>query len=1111
MIQYRPTAEARRAKSCRFDECLRRQRTQRVSRRGSAVLWMVVLLAAFAAIMCYKALENRVDGRVRLAVYERLSQMFPNARVVLKSVSMEGQNQIAVHGVHLLVRDGGQVRQVLSIDRLLLSGDLDIAHVVQETVRVLRVDVYHPQVDLWQTDSGAWSLLAMKCQSNHDQSPPTVHIHDGQLRVYRNIRSGSKPLVLHDISGQFSHVVALTANRMMQGTLTASSSGTCESIELNATIDHQGGNWSISGLLRELRFSTDLVAKLPESLRQQLTQLAGLSCKASAQYAIEKKAGDPSSRFRVEGKLDEGRLQDPRLPYPLEELRGDFFVANGTLKLRGIRARSGQTSIKLETDILGFSPQAPIVLVAEANMLELDGRVYNALPAKWRTYWDRVRPEGFVDAKVWLTSDGTTWKPTLQIACRDVRLECWLFPYRLSNVVGQVTIASDFLEGIALSGKANGQHIHGSFNFKRLVEEWYGRMELRGSGASVIDDRLLTAMSVRGQPRSNAERFLRTLELNGNFQVKKAIFERNATELVWHRELDIAVDDCSIVYENFRYPLHQIRGRVLAKDDHWRLEGFEGWNDNGRIRCDGQWVDTKENGVPFELAFTAYSLPMEDDLKNALPADARQLWEQIRPNGTLDKAIVSIRRKSGKASVEVVVDLHEENNGLSGTGQSLGLHPRSFPYRLTDVACDVTYGSGKVTITQASATNTNSRVSLRAECQKNASGNWEGAVHWLPSSRIIVDSQLIRALPDSINSGLLELDLRGPVNVRGETLFELPNDPAGSLSTNWNLALDLEDVQVGDGKIIDGIRGTLDLVGHRDQANLTMAGRVSVDAVSVRGIPVTNVRGPIAIVGNQLYFGSDVAGRFNRAVGLEVNEVTAEALSGVLLLSGSGQLESGRFQLQSKLVNADLRSMLQDLGATQAPTDARCQAELNFVGVPWQVQTYNGNGKVQLTDARLYELPTMIQLLRKLSITPTENTAFHTANINFTIDGDRIPLELACEGDLLSLRGNGWTNLRREVEIDLYSYVGGRKPISSLLSPLIADSRYATFMKLEVTGTLDNPKIERLAFPQLTMREQIFPDKLHRDDRSARLLSRLRGTSQPTGPSSNSGSSPILR
>jgi hypothetical protein len=201
-------------------------------------------------------------------------------------------------------------------------------------------------------------------------------------------------------------------------------------------------------------------------------------------------------------------------------------------------------------------------------------------------------------------------------------------------------------------------------------------------------------------------------------------------------------------------------------------------------------------------------------------------------------------------------------------------------------------------------------------------------------------------------------------------------------------------------------------------------------------------------------------------------------LAGVLTTSGSGQLDTGQFQVKSRLVDADFRCMLQDLGVTSAPTDANCNVELAVAGIPWEPQTYSGSGAIHLRDAKLYELPIMIRVLRALSVAPTDKAAFHTADITFQIDGDKIPLELECNGDLLSLKGSGTTNFRKDLDLEVYSYVGGRVPVSSVFAPIVREASYASFMSFHVSGTVDNPQVGRATLPQLNMMQQMFPDKV---------------------------------
>lgn len=1063
---------------------------------SSSGLWLIVFLAAAASILCYRLVETKVHRELRIAVHKRFQEAFPAARIAISRVTIEGPDRIAVHGLKIGALDNRKVRNVLTADRVELSGDLDIAHCIQETVQIHKVDIYRPEVNLWKMQNGQWSWTALACVSKSNQPTPTVSVQQGELKIHRAALDESSFVQFHTINGIATKSTARQSHgkNAIESKFTAQC-GYCESLNLSGFVDREKGQVVFGGTLEKLNFSADLASKLPSETTALMTKLSGLTCKATALFRVERNDHRAPWTFGVTANLFDGRLNDPQLPYPLDHLSGEIFCDNQSLKLRGVKATSDQTACTLDADIHGFTAQSPVIIRATATDLQLDSRLYNALPAKWRTYWDRVKPDGLVDATLVLKSDGKSWTPVINVHCRDVQLECWLFPYPLTDVHGQVVLRPDNLVGKGLYGKAGGQPIASNFQFQRIEEEWFGNLNITGSGPITIDDKVLNALTTRGQPTSNVEKFVRSLTPSGTFQIDKANFKKIYGEpAYWHKELAISVNDCSMLYRGFQYPLHRISGRIEAIDDQWDLIGFEGWNGTGRIQCNGGWQDKRAEGVPFQLAFTAHGLPLQEELFTALPPDARQLWEQLEPSGSIDRAEISLQRGANE-ELELAVTLHEDIHTGSTSGQSLRLQPKAFPYLLSDVACDLTYRPGLLEISQASANNLSIRAAIRARCEKNAAGNWAGTVHWLPQSRVTVDTPLLRALPDSISAGLVKLDMRGPVHILGETKFELPVDGVTTPTTELDLSLELEEVQLGDGRNVDNIRGNIRLRGRRDPTQLVATGWANLESMTVRNVPLANVRGPWAIIGNQFVFGSEVASRFQPGPENVPTDLTASALAGVMVASGSGRLDTGRFQLKSRLTDADFRCMLQDLGVTPAPTDAKCNVELAVSGIPWEPQTYSGNGAIHLRDAKLYELPIMIRVLRALSVAPTDKAAFHTADVKFEIDGDQIPLELECNGDLLSLKGNGRTNFRKDLELEVYSYVGGRVPVSSVFAPIVREASYASFMSFHVSGSVDNPIVGRPTLPQFNMMQQIFPDKVADADTPesrSRLLERWR-------------------
>jgi len=132
-----------------------------------------------------------------------------------------------------------------------------------------------------------------------------------------------------------------------------------------------------------------------------------------------------------------------------------------------------------------------------------------------------------------------------------------------------------------------------------------------------------------------------------------------------------------------------------------------------------------------------------------------------------------------------------------------------------------------------------------------------------------------------------------------------------------------------------------------------------------------------------------------------------------------------------------------------------------------------------MKDANFFEMPMMLRLFRVLSVKPPDDGAFESADIEFRIDGDRVPIDrISLDGDVLSLRGSGWTNLRKELQLDLYAYVGRRSALAAVLGPLVSQNDNATMLQVEVTGTSDNPQFRR-SFPLMgNSLQQVFPDRV---------------------------------
>ncbi len=1062
-------------------------RSTKKSESHLPVTLLIVALASLATLLCYQAFIEKFNRGLHASVLSHLNEQFPDTIVQIGRVTVDGPGRIVVSKIRLASKRAGAKRPIVAIQSAALHGDLDIANFIQQTTRVTHLDLYGMQVDIWPTSGEQWSIETLQLKPNTDLPAPTMLIHDATVRLFSDATKAAKEIAVHDIQGRLKPVVAAAgASRTLAIEFNCRSTGLLKELQLSGILDPDAKSWTASGAIDGLRFSPKLLELLPPQLSQYFTQLSGLECLASSHFVVSgglrhaqvSEVAEPPVNFEFQGRIADGRLRDPRLPYPLENLKADFFCKNRMLQLRTMQASSGDTELELNCDIMGFGRDVPMVIHATAKNLEMDSRLRESLPASLQAQWDRLQPAGRVSGEIQLAFDGVQWTPTASLHCENVAVRPWLFPYPIAQIQGQLRFQQGTLSSEKLVGLAGGQPVTGSFSLSRSGVEWFGWLDAQSSGAIAIDEPLIAALTPIGKPTTGIEYFVRSLHAGGTVQLARAHFERAALgDPVWHRAIDINVLSGNIKYEQFPYPIHEIQGRIAGQDNNWWLHRFSGSKGGGSIACSGNWSTGANGEVPFDLRFEATAVQIEQELQRALTQDVQYVWDELQPSGSIDRVEVQLSKRPREAMVtRVTIEERSETN--QATGRSLQIQPKNFQVWLTDIDCNIAYEPGRVVIHNASGVNGDSRLSILGECRPHVDGRWLADIQWQPRTRLIVDGQLLRALPKSMRDSLVKIDFRGPLGILGRSQILTSNEPGQPFSSAWDCSLDVENGQLGDGKVFSGLRGTIQSAGASDGTNLRAAGSVALDALTVQGIPMTRLRGPYLIEDNKLYFGADVPNPNATATN---SEMTADALTGKLSVNGVGRLTDGKLILRAKLKDAELSGLLRDVGVERASTQAQCNAVLNFSGIPWNTDTWTGDGQINLTDAKLFQLPFMMRLLGTASVNADDDSAFQTADIPFEIDGDKIKLQVNCDGEVLRLRGEGWTNLRRDIDLELYSYVG-RGPIQSVVSPLLSESRYATFMMIEVHGTLDNPVMQRRPFPQLEATlQQIFPEVAERN------------------------------
>lgn len=189
------------------------------------------------------------------------------------------------------------------------------------------------------------------------------------------------------------------------------------------------------------------------------------------------------------------------------------------------------------------------------------------------------------------------------------------------------------------------------------------------------------------------------------------------------------------------------------------------------------------------------------------------------------------------------------------------------------------------------------------------------------------------------------------------------------------------------------------------------------------------------------------------------SDIRARTLSSTVFVSGVEPFDGlQRSKYRLRLVNTDFHGFLLDLGESNTQASGELTMECDLQGALTNTTSLEGQGRAWLRKADLYELPAMIRLFRLLSVSPDQG-AFDSADVHFGIDGDRLPVhELVLDGKIVSMKGSGWVNLRRELHLDMFATVGSKSLAGVIFRP-ISSSKAARLWQIEINGTTTDPQI----------------------------------------------------
>jgi len=1024
----------------------------------------------------------RMDDEIRRHVQQALADQFPHLNVSISGARLVEGRGITFYDLAISeTSDTHLQNNLLVVEEVMIVCDVRLSKLVQGLPEVQRVIVRHPQVWATRLANGQWNLETFLPLPNYGKKRPQIDIKDAQITINDATQPELPSLSLRDVNLtvlsaesdshptdelQDSNItpVAMAASAHdkpieVRGTLGGPN---LRQATIQASFDPTTKLFKAEGEIEQLQITQELLAWVAANSQSVIGQ-SSLQGIVDGEFEVQHQVGMGSppqikANFQVAG----GRVDDPRLPWPLTELSCMVRCENQSLKVERLQANIGAATLALQMERRGWTTAAPLALGLRIENLPLTEKLYGALPEMLRREWDKYRPTGIVDADLQLTFDGERWRPGATLTGRELAFESDKFRYRLHDGSGTLNfkVGEEGLPSqldIKLVGYGGGQPLEIVGQVLDPRPGAVGWVNITGQNVT-IEPQMIAALPDKTQG------VIKSLHPQGKFNVAWRLERTRLGQVKPTTALQLDLVDCTIKYEKFPYPLSGIFGIIEAKNQDWTFRNLASGGSR-RVFAEGYLRPIETGGNELWLKFTGEQIPLDEELRQALSPAVQEAWAELNPTGRVNLDATVLNRTG----------FERPSIGVSIKPQSATIEPRFFPYLLEGIAGKFEYQDGRLSLSQLSARHGRTEIRTNGSGNFRPNGSWDVELAGLSVDRLEPRRDLLAALPPKLRVLIQQMRPEGSFSMNNTVLqFSKASGPQSAINSKWDTQLNCFQANVQAGVELKNIHGSIRLIGESTERDCYSAGELALDSATFQDVQFTNIRGPLWADETQCLIGKWATQQQR----LPARPLTAQVYDGTI--SSDIKVTFGnipRYSATASLYNADLLRVVRERFHGDQNFTGRVAASITLAGHGRSLETMTGRGEVKVTEANIYELPILVGLLKVLRSETPNSTAFNEADVRFRIDGRHIYLDqLNFLGDAVSLLGRGEANFDQSLKLRFHSIVGRNEIRVPLLKGFVNQLGQQT-MQMDVDGTLSNPQVHTQALPGINnLLQQIQTD-----------------------------------
>jgi len=370
----------------------------------------------------------------------------------------------------------------------------------------------------------------------------------------------------------------------------------------------------------------------------------------------------PAARRRLSPNFIQAlrRLSTPE-PIRFTQVSGDLVFTEQGIELKGITGKVENNWFNIDGKMQGYSPDAPADLTISSvtghdlDIPDISPDYLGTLPKEAQDVIEHLHPRGTCAMRVNIQRREPGGKPSIngQIDIKDGQFVFADFPYPISRVQGQMLIGDDpvaHMNGIRIlnvegHGSRDGVNADCTITLNGFIGPLAG---VSGVWLQVEATNVTGDAAVRAALPPDAQRALQLFDPDGHGEFPKfhGSFSCNVRRAPgphkpWKVDTDLTLDNAEGRLAAFPYPLKLFAGRLEIHDGYLNVINARMRHGDGNFALNGivRWkTNTSSWTQPLgpDLKITATNIPIDDDLKNALP-QAQRAWVQSSGlSGVLD-------------------------------------------------------------------------------------------------------------------------------------------------------------------------------------------------------------------------------------------------------------------------------------------------------------------------------------------------------------------------------------------------------------------------------------------------------------------------------------------